>query len=159
MESAIIQPDLAQSVQRYQLAVDEAKVRLNLAVAPMPWLMPANMIINTASVVGYNNKLKQAVSGTKLGLNNELNTETKKSALQMMAGHQKNPPNSHPSNPIHKAAMAAQTQKKVRFILPNEVAQETKKNEVVQDDSHETNKTTVIVGAVAVGALAMFATR
>ena len=35
MESAIIQPDLAQSVQRYQLAVDEAKVRLNLAVAPM----------------------------------------------------------------------------------------------------------------------------
>jgi len=77
MESAIIQPDLAQSVQRYQLAVDEAKVRLNLAVAPMAWLMPANMIINTASVVGYNNKLKQAVSGTKLGLNNELNTETK----------------------------------------------------------------------------------
>ena len=78
MESAIIQPDLAQSVQRYQLAVDEAKVRLNLAVAPMAWLMPANMIINTASVVGYNNKLKQAVSGMKLGLNNELNTETKK---------------------------------------------------------------------------------
>ena len=78
MESAIIQPDLAQSVQRYQLAIDEAKVRLNLAVAPMAWLMPANMIINTASVVGYNNKLKQAVSGTKLGINNELNTETKK---------------------------------------------------------------------------------
>ena len=78
MESAIIQPDLSQSVQRYQLAVDEAKVRLNLAVAPMAWLM---LIINTASVVGYNNKLKQAVSGTKLGLNNELNTETEKSAL------------------------------------------------------------------------------
>ena len=78
MESAIIQPDLAQSVQRYQLAVDEAKVRLNLAVAPMAWLMPSNMIINTASVVGYNNKLKQAVFGTKLGVNNMLNTYTKK---------------------------------------------------------------------------------
>ena len=62
MEGAIRQPDLAKSVQRYQLAVDEAKVRLNLAVAPMAWLMLANMIINTASVVGYNNKLKQAVS-------------------------------------------------------------------------------------------------
>jgi len=72
MEDAISQPDLAKSVQRYQLAVDQAKVRLNLAVAPMAWLMPANMIINTASVVGYNNKLKQAVSGTKLGVNNEL---------------------------------------------------------------------------------------
>ena len=165
MESAIIQPDLAQSVQRYQLAVDEAKVRLNLAVAPMAWLMPANMIINTASVVGYNNKLKQAVSGTKLGLNNELNTETKKSALQLMAGgpSKVNPPNSHPSNPIHKAVMAAQnpkTPKKVRFNLPNEVGQETKKNEVAQETvNHETNKTAVIVGAVAVGALVMFATR
>ena len=159
MESAIIQPDLAQSVQRYQLAVDEAKVRLNLAVAPMAWLMPANMIINTASVVGYNNKLKQAVAGTKLGLNNELNTDTKKSALQLMAdGPSKvNPPNSHPSNPIHKAAQNPKPPKKVRFILPNEVDQGTKKNEVVQE--HETNKTAVIVGAVAVGALVMFATR
>ena len=163
MESAIIQPDLAQSVQRYQLAVDEAKVRLNLAVAPMAWLMPANMIINTASVVGYNNKLKQAVKGTKIGLNNELNMETKKSALQLMAGgpSKVNPPNSHPSNPIHKAVMATQMpKKKVRFILPHEVGQETKKNEVVQETgSHETNKTAVIVGAVAVGALAMLATR
>ena len=72
-----------------------------------------------------------------------------------------NPPNSHPSNPIHKAVMAAQTpKKKVRFNLPNEVAQETKKNEAAQEtDSHETNKTSVFVGAVAVGALVMFATR
>jgi len=77
MESAITQPDLAKSVQRYQLAMDEAKVRLNLAVAPMAWLIPANMIINTTSVVGYNNKLKQAVSGTKLGVNNALNTDKK----------------------------------------------------------------------------------
>ena len=143
MESVIIQPDLAQSVQRYQLAVDEAKVRLNLAVAPMAWLMPANMIINTASVVGYNNKLKQAVSGTKLGLNNELNTDTKKSALKLMAGgpSKLNPPNRHPSNPIHKAVMAAQNpkpMKKVRFNLPNEVGQETKKNEVVQETKKPT---------------------
>ena len=83
MEDSIRQPDLAQSVQSYQLAVDQPKVRLNLAVAPMAWLMPANMIINTASVVGYNNKLKQAVSGTKLGVNNELNIDTKKSALKL----------------------------------------------------------------------------
>ena len=165
MESAIIQPDLAQSVQRYQLAVDEAKVRLNLAVAPMAWLMPANMIINMASVVGYNNKLKQAVSGTKLGLNNELNTETKKSGLQLMAGgpSKVNHPNNHPSNPIHKAVMAAQNlkpPKKVRFILPNEVDQSKETfQETKKTNSQETNKTAVIVGAVAVGALFMLATR
>jgi len=162
MESAIIQPDLAKSVQRYQLAVDEAKVRLNLAVAPMAWLMPANMIINTASVVGYNNKLKQAVAGTKLGVNNMLNTDTKKSSLQLMAGglSKVNPPNSHPSNPIHKAVMAAQNPKppkKVRFNLPTDEVghlQETKKF-----DSHEINKTAVIVGAVAAAALFILTTR
>ena len=58
IEDAIRQPDLAKSVQRYQLAVDEAKVRLNLAVCPGAWLMPASMIINMESTVGYNNKLK-----------------------------------------------------------------------------------------------------
>jgi len=83
MEDSIRQPDLAQSVQRYQVEVDQATVRLNLAVAPMAWLMPANMIINTASIVGYN-KLKQAVPETKLGVNNELNIDTKKSALKPM---------------------------------------------------------------------------
>ena len=87
--------------------MDEAKVRLNLAIAPKAWLMPAQMIINTQSTVGYNNKLKQAVSGMKLGVN-EVNPDTKKAALKNMEGGPSkiNPPNSHPSNPIHKAATA-----------------------------------------------------
>jgi len=141
--------------------VDEAKVRLNLAMAPMGWLMPANMIINTASVVGYNNKLKLAVSGTKLGVNNSLNTDTKKSALQLMDGgpSKVNPPNSHPSNPIHKAAMAAQDPqkakkipKKVRFNLPTDEVDQIKETfpEPKNRDNHEINKTAVIVGAIAI---------
>jgi len=155
MESAITQPDLAKSVQRYQLAA--------VAVAPMAWLMPANMIINTASVVGYNNKLKQAVAGTKLGVNNTLNTDTKKSALQPMAGgpSKVNPPNSHPSNPIHKAAMAAQDPKpakKVRFNLPPDDKVGEKETEK-KPDSHEINKTAIIVGAVAVVGLLVLAMR
>ena len=106
MEDAIRQTDLSQSVQRYQLAVDQAKVRLNLAVSPRAWLMPARMIINTESIVGYNKKLKQAKAGMKLGVNNDVNLGTKKAALQLMDGGPSkiNPPNSHPSNPIHKAA-------------------------------------------------------
>ena len=78
MEDAIRQPGLAKSVQRYQLAVDQAKVRLNLAVALKAWLMPAQMIINTEITVGYNNKLKQAVPGMKLGVNNKVIPDTKK---------------------------------------------------------------------------------
>ena len=113
MEDAIRQPDLSKSVQRYQLAVDQAKVRLNLAVCPGAWLMPARMIINTESIVGYNNKLKQAQAGMKLGVNNDVNLGTKKSALQLMDGGPSkiNPPYSHPSNPIHKAAQS-QTKEK-----------------------------------------------
>jgi len=169
MEGAISQPDLAKSVQRYQRAVDEVKVRLNPAVAPMACLMPANIIINTASVVGYNNKLKQAVSGTKLGVNNGLNTDTKKSARKFMEGGPSkiNPPNSHPSNPVHKEAMADQdpqpakkTPKRVRFTLPSyevgqnkETIEEPRQKEIDKTDNHEINKTAVIIGVVAVAAL------
>ena len=56
--------------------MNEAKVRLNLAVCPGAWLMPARMIINTESTVGYNNKLKHACAGMKLGINNAINSGT-----------------------------------------------------------------------------------
>ena len=69
VEDSIRQPDLAKSVQRYQPAVDEAKVRLNLAVCPGAWLMPARMVINTQStIIGYNHQLKLAMPGMKLGV-------------------------------------------------------------------------------------------
>lgn len=60
-------------MERYQLAVDEAKIRLNLSVCPGAWLMSARMIINTESMVRYNNKLKEDFAGMKLGVNNEVN--------------------------------------------------------------------------------------
>ena len=41
--------------------------------------MPGNMIINTASVVGYNNQLKQAQPDMKLGINDWVNKTTNKS--------------------------------------------------------------------------------
>ena len=44
-ESAVIEEDLSTSVQRYQLAVQEAKLRLDLAIAPGIWLMPSNLVI------------------------------------------------------------------------------------------------------------------
>ena len=44
----------------------------------------------------------------KLGVNNEVNPETTKAVLKLMAGGQSkiNPPNSHPSNLVHKATTA-----------------------------------------------------
>ena len=73
IEDAIRQPDLAKSVQRYQLVMDESKVRLDLAVCPGAWLMPSRMIINVDSTAGYDNELKQAVTGMKLGVSNSVN--------------------------------------------------------------------------------------
>ena len=158
MEDAIRQPDLAKSVQRYQLAVDEANVRLNLAVCPGAWLMPASMIINTKSTVGYNNRLKQAVPGMKLGVNNDVNSGTKKVGIQNMEGGPAkiNPPNSHPSNPIHKAAMAAQEPKPASKEKKITADEETVSEKTPQ---HEMNKTAVIVGVFGFVALIFMAMR
>ncbi|KAL9973502.1 hypothetical protein ACROYT_G019971 [Oculina patagonica] len=157
VEDAIRQPDLAKSVQRYQLAIDEAKVRLNLAVCPGAWLMPARMVINTESVVGYNNQLKQAVVGMKLGVNDEVNKATKKAALKLMAGGKSkiNPPNSHPSNPIYKSATAKKNQAPAASAAETQAsnAQSAKPTKAVANDSHEINKATVAVGAVGAAAL------
>ena len=150
VENSIRQPDLAKSVQRYQLAVDEAKVRLNLALCPGAWLMPASMVINTGSVTGYNNQLKQAVLGMKLGVNDEVNKSTKKAALKLMAGGPTkiNPPNSHPSNQIHKEAMQPEEQTP-QTPLPEE--QKTDSTE-----THENNKAAVVTGAVGIAAFIYF---
>ena len=164
VEDAIRQPDLAKSVQRYQLAVDEAKVRLNLAVCPGAWLMPVRMMINTETKVGYNNKLKQAAPGMKLGVNNDVNPGTKKGVLQLMDGGPSkiNPPNSHPSNLIHKAATAAQDPrptKRVRFNLPSDEVGQIEEELKDKMPQHEINKTAVIIGVVGVAALLVLAMR
>ena len=156
VEDSIRQPDLAKSIQRYQLAVDEAKVRLNLAVCPRAWLMPARMVINMGTVIGYNNQLKQAVPGMKLGVNDEVNKSTKKAGLKLMAGGPSkiNPPNSHPSNPIHKEA----TQEKgpapeEKTPQPEEKTPDETVPNANSTETHENNKAAIAVAAVGVAAL------
>ena len=76
LEDAIKQPDISKSVQRFQLAVQEAKVKLDLAVSPGTWLMPSRMVINTESTIGYNNRLKRVEPSMKLGVNTDVNLKT-----------------------------------------------------------------------------------
>ena len=104
VEDAIRTPDISKNVQRYQLAIDEAKVRLDFATSPGSWLMPSRMVINTESTIGYNNQLKQTTPDMKLGVNSDINSGTKKASIKQMDGGPSkiNPPNSHPSNPIHQ---------------------------------------------------------
>ena len=65
-----------------------------------------------------------------------------------------NPPNSHPSNPIHKAAMATPQPPKEK-VSEEKVSEE----KTVSTPQHEINKTAVIIGVVGVVALLFMASR
>ena len=80
VENAIRNPDISKSVQRFQLAIESAKVRLDLAISPGLWLLPSKMVVNTESVVGYNNKLKKATTFIRIGVNSDLNIPVRRSA-------------------------------------------------------------------------------
>jgi len=121
------------------------------------------MIINTESTVEYNNKLKQAVAGMKLGVNNEVNSGTKNmAALKLIAGGSSkiNQPNSHPSNPIHRAVIAAQTGKPQQEKKEPTSDQGLQKIEpAVSDETpqHDKNKTAVVIGVVGLVTLVFVA--
>ena len=55
------------------------KSELDLAISPGTWLLPSKMVVNTESVVGYNNKLKKATSFMKIGVNSDLNIPVRRS--------------------------------------------------------------------------------
>ena len=98
IEDSIKTLNVSNGPVKYQDAIQATKVRLNLAVARGVLLLPARMIINTESIVGYNNNLRRATDDMKLSVNNQVNQGTKKASLKLMAGgpSKVNPPNSHP---------------------------------------------------------------
>ena len=112
VEDAIRNPDISKSVQRFQLAIESAKVRLDLAISPGLWLLPSKMVVNTESVVGYNNKLKKATSFMKIGINSDLNIPVRRSA------------------PKHNFGSGA-----VKLPHSGVEKQETKETQVVKSDS------------------------
>ena len=101
----------------------------------------------------------------KLGVNNHANQGTKKASLKLMAGgpSKAKPPNSHPSNPIHKQATEAQGIAK--HTKPATPAQPTLTQAAVPAqqqaaepvDSHHVNKTLVAVGALALVGFIVYA--
>ena len=106
--------------------------------------MSARMVINTESVIGYNNQLKQAVSGMKLGVNDEVNTSTKKVGVTHMEGRPPkiDRPTNHPSNKA--PGVPAQPDKSAPVKATNVTDKPT---------AHETNKILLITG-LGLGAFA-----
>ena len=110
IEDSIVLKNISKSIQRYQEAIADTKTCLDFAVAKGVWLMPSRMVINTESIIGYNNMLVISDDTMKLGVNNNVNRESHKASLKPMAGgpSKVKSPNSHPANPIHKKATEAQ---------------------------------------------------
>ena len=149
IEDSIKTLNVSNGPVKYQDAIQATKVRLNLAVARGVLLLPSRMIINTESIVGYNNNLRRATDDMKLGVNNQVNQDTKKASLKLMAGgpSKVNPPNSHPSNPIHKKATEAQGLAHPAKPAAPPPAPPPPAPEPV--DPHHVNKALIAVGALA----------
>ena len=137
-ESAVIEEDLSTSVQRYQLAVQEAKLRLDLAIAPGIWLMPSNLVINTESIVGYNNELQKASEDMKFGVNEGVNEKSKGVGVRHNLGDSK----VKLPHVLSKVMSPVIIPKKVESV--KEVSKPT-------ESRHETNKTVYMIAAVGLG--------
>ena len=160
MEDAIKTLDAANGPVRYQDAIERTKTRSDFVIARGALLMPSRMIINTESVVGYNNNLTKATDDMKLGVNNQVNLGTKKASLKLMGGgpSKVKPPNSNPSNPIHKQATEAQGLAPTQTQTPvKDTPQPTTQTTTESVDSHHVNKTLVVVGALACVGLIVYA--
>ena len=51
VEDAIRKQEVSKSVQRFQLAINEAEVTLDLTLSPGTWLTHLNLLVNTQSTV------------------------------------------------------------------------------------------------------------
>ena len=171
VEDAIRNPDISKSVQRFQLAIQSAKVRLDLAISPGLWLLPSKMVVNTESVVGYNNKLKKATSFMRIGVNSDLNIPVRRSAQKHNLGSRavKLPHSGvETQNSVAGATADAETQSSSQPGKPEKAKIRTKETQVVKSEksekrekseaksvstSHENNLNVLIIVA---GALAWF---
>ena len=88
-EKAIIQNDLSKSVKRFELSIQEAKVKLNLAISPGCWLMASDMTLNKESKTSYNNFLRHASNSMHLCLNSDVNYQTKVIEIRHNLGESK----------------------------------------------------------------------
>ena len=140
VEDAIRNPDISKSVQRFQLAIQSAKVRLDLAISPGLWLLPSKMVVNTESVVGYNNKLKKATSFMRIGVNSDLNIPVRRSAQKHNLGSRavKLPHSGvETQNSVAGATADAETQSSSQPGKPEKAKIRTKETQVVKSEKSE----------------------
>ena len=154
VEDAIRNPEISKSVQRFQLAIQSAKVRLDLAISPGLWLLPSKMVVNTESVVGYNNKLKKATTFMRIGVNSDLNIPVRRSAPKHNLGSRavKLPHSGVETRVVKSRTKETQVPKSKTSETRDSETRESSETKTVST-SHETNLNVLIIVA---GGLAWF---
>ena len=154
VEDAIRNPNISKSVQRFQLAIQSAKVRLDLAISPGLWLLPSKMVVNTESVVGYNNKLKKATTFMRIGVNSDLNIPVRRSTQKHNLGSRAvKLPHSGVETQDSGAGAKLRTKEKQVVKSRTKETQVSKSKTKTVSTSHETNLNVLIIVA---GGLAWF---
>ena len=136
VEDAIRNPDISKSVQRFQLAIESAKVRLDLAISPGLWLLPSKMVVNTESVIGYNNKLKKATSFMRIGVNSDLNIPVRLSTRKHNFGRGAV---KLPHSGVERKHIEVGTSENKATENPAKQQAETKETQVVKSEKSETS--------------------
>ena len=121
VEDAFRKQDISNTGERFQPAVDKAKVRLDLVVLPGTWLMPSNLVLNAQSTVGHNDRLKKTSSDMKLGVNKSVSLEVKSVGVRHVnEGSSKiHRLISYPSKPISKTSTEVQVRTPPRLDETN----------------------------------------
>lgn len=86
LEDMITEEEDYKNYERYQDAVTETKVKLDMAISPELYMLPSKMIINTESAAGYNNKLVYASTDMQFGYNGDVNNDKLGGAVHTMEG-------------------------------------------------------------------------
>ena len=122
------------------MAVQEAKVKLDMTVSPGVWLMPSNMIINTETVLGYNNKLLMATNDMKFGINDSINIKTKVVGIHHNMGDSK-------IKLPHQVTDSKDGVTPVKSVKPKKTSEKPTSKPIPSSKTHETNLTAITVGA------------
>ena len=76
-ESMVRETNIQKSIEHFQLSIQEAEVKLDLAISPGTWLMSLNMVLNFEAKIACNNFLRHASPSMRLGLNSNVNKQIK----------------------------------------------------------------------------------
>ena len=77
LEDSIRKPNIVLRYSVLSPAVQEARVKLDLAISHGTWLLPSRMVINTSGKIGYKNELRRASPHMRLGVNDNVNVDIK----------------------------------------------------------------------------------